>query len=132
MMNIVQKNYMVAKAELQTFEEMAADIEREYIVKNGIKNEDDGTPARVYCIDDMDVFDRASEETARIIQESGLEARINSARENLKVAEENLLKFALSIAPVGIRKILERGARESYTTRMKLVDYAFRLDVSTL
>lgn len=132
MMNTVQKNYLIAKAELRTFEEMAADIEREYIAINRIKNEDGEAPARVYCIDDDTIFNKANEETARIIKENGLEEKINSAQENLKDAEENLLKFALSIAPAGIRKTLERGARENYTTRMKLVDYTLRLDVSTL
>lgn len=132
MMNKVQKNYMVAKAVLQTYEEMETDIEKKYISENGIKNEDGEVPARVYCIDNEAVFDKANEDTVKIIQESGLEEKINSARENLKNAEENMIKFALSIAPDGIRKTLEKGVRENYTTRMKLIDYAFRLDVSTL
>lgn len=132
MMNKIQKNYMVAKVVLQTYEEMEADIEKKYIAENGIKNEDGKIPARVYCIDDEDVFDKANEETAKIIQESGLEEKINSARENLKTAEDNIIKFALPIAPAKIRETLERGARENYTTRMKLIDYTFRLDVSTL
>lgn len=132
MMNKVQKNYMVAKATLQTYEDMAADIEKKYIAEKGIRNENGEIPERVYCIDDERVFDKANEETAKIIRESGLEEKINSARENLKVAEDNMIKFALSIAPAKIRKTLERGAKENYTTRMKLIDYAFRLDVSTL
>lgn len=132
MMNKIQKNYMVAKATLQTYEEMEADIEKKYIVENGIKNEDGEVPARVYCIDDESVFDKANEETAKIIQESGLEEKINSAKENLKTAEDNMIKFALLIAPSKIRETLESGARENYTTRMKLIDCAFRLDVSTL
>lgn len=131
-MNKVQRNYMMAKAELQTCEELARDIERAYIAKNKIRNEDGEIPARVYCIDNEAVFNKANEETARIIKENGLEEKINSALENLRAAEENLLKFALSIAPAGIRKTLERGARENYTTRMKLIDYTLRLDVSTV
>lgn len=132
MINKVQRNYMIAKATLQTYEEMEADIEKKYIAKNRIKNEDGETPARIYCIDDENVFDKANEETAKIIQESGLEEKINSAKENLKTAEDNMIKFALSIAPAKIRKTLEIGAKENYTTRMKLIDYTFRLDVSTL
>lgn len=64
-MNKVQRNYMMAKAELQTCEELARDIEKEYIIENGIRNNDGGIPARVYCIDDMDIFNRANEETVR-------------------------------------------------------------------
>lgn len=86
----------------------------------------------MYCIDDMDIFNRANEETARIIQENGLEEKINFAMENLKSAEENMIKFALSIVPTGIRGILERGAKENYTIRMKLIDSALKLDVSTI
>lgn len=132
MMNKVQKNYMVAKATLQTYEGMMADIEKKYIAENGIKNKNGETPARVYCIDDDDVFNKANEETGKIIQESGLEEKINSANKNLKTAEDNMIKFALSIAPTKIRKTLERGAKENYTIRMKLIDYTFHLDVSTL
>ncbi len=131
MMNKVQENYMAAKAELQIYEEMEADIEKKYIAENKIKNEDGEIPERVYCIDDIDVFYKANQETSKTIQESGLEERINSARKNLKSAEENLVKFALSIAPAKIRKTLEKGARENYTIRIKLIDYTFRLDVST-
>lgn len=132
MMNKVQKNYMIARATLQTYEEMEAEIEKAYIAENGITNDDGEIPGRVYCIDDEDVFDKANEETAKIIQESGLEEKINSARENLKAAEDSMIKFALSIAPAKIRKTLERGAKENYATRMKLIDYTFRLDASTL
>lgn len=132
MMNKIQKRYAEAKAVLQTYEEMEVDIEKKYIAENGIKNEDGETPARVYCIDDEDVFDKANEETAKIIQESGLEEKINSARENLKDAEDSMIKFALSIAPASIKGTLERGVKENYTIRKKMIDYTFQLDTSTL
>lgn len=132
MMNKVQKNYMVAKAALQTYEEMAADIEKRYIIENGITNEGGEIPERVYCIDDMDVFNKANEETGKTIKESGIEEKINAARKNLESAEENIIKFALSISPIGIRKTLEKGVKENYTIRMKLIDLAFRLDTSTI
>lgn len=132
MMNKVQKNYMMAKAALQTYEEIAADIEKRYIIENGITNEGGEIPERVYCIDDMDVFNKANEETGKTIKESGIEEKINAARKNLESAEENIIKFALSISPIGIRKILEKGVKENYTIRMKLIDLAFRLDTSTI
>ncbi|MDE7342267.1 MAG: hypothetical protein K2N80_17190 [Lachnospiraceae bacterium] len=132
MMNKVQKKYMIAKETLQTYEKMEADIEKKYIIENGIKNEDGKIPARVYYIDDDNTFDKANEETAMIVQESGLEEKINSAKENLIIAEENMIKFALSIVPAGIRKTLEKGVKKNYTIRMKLIDYTFRLDVSTI
>ncbi len=132
MMNKVQKNYMMAKAALQTYEEIAADIEKRYIIENGITNEGGEIPERVYCIDDMDVFNKANEETGKTIKESGIEEKINAARKNLESAEENIIKFAFSISPIGIRKTLEKGVKENYTIRMKLIDLAFRLDTSTI
>lgn len=132
MMNKIQKRYAEAKAVLQTYEEMEVDIEKKYIAENGIKNEDGGTPTRVYCIDDEDVFDKANEETEKIIQESGLEEKINSARKNLKDAEDRMIKFALSVAPASIKGTLERGVKENYAIRKKLIDYTFQLDTSTL
>lgn len=132
MMNKVQKNYMVAKATLQTYEDMVADIEKKYIAENGIRNEDGGMPARVYCIDDEDTFNKANEETAKITHETGVWEKVVFARKSLEAAEENMVKFALSIAPARIRKTLERGAKENYTIRMKLIDYTFHFDVSAL
>ncbi len=114
MMNKVQKNYMVAKAALQTCEEMVEDIEKKYIAENGIRNENGEIPVRVYCIDDEDVFNKANEEVARITQETGTWDKVISARKNLDSAEEGIVKFALSIAPTKIRKTLERGANSFF------------------
>lgn len=132
MMNEVQKNYMVAKAALQTYEEMVTDIEKKYIAENGIRNENGEIPARVYCIDDENTFNKANEETAKIIHKIGIREKVSDAREILKSAEEDVIKFALSIAPTGIRKTLERGARENYKIRTELINTTLKLDVSTL
>lgn len=132
MMNKVQRNYMVAKAALQIYEEMAVDIEKKYIIENGITNEDGKIPNRVYCIRDMDVFNKANEETEKTIKESGIEEKINTARKNLESAEENIIKFALSISPSRIRETLKKGARENYKIRMELINLTLHLDTSTI
>lgn len=127
-----QQAYMEAKAYLQVLEERVAAIEKEYIATNAIRNADGTIPAHVYCIDDQGVFDRANEETAAQIVACGLEADINVARSALTKAEDDMIAYGISIAPPSIRTTLERGVKESYTTRQKIIDLVFRLDTSTV
>lgn len=130
--NETQRAYMVAKARLQALEEQAADIEKEYISANGIRNEDGTIPEHIYCIDDTETFDRANEETVAQIVACGLEADINAAKAALTKAEDGMIAYGISIAPPSIRATLERGVKESYATRQKMIDMVFRLDVSTV
>lgn len=130
--NSAQRAYMVAKAHLQALKEQEAEIERAYIATQGIHNGDGTIPERVYCIDDAETFERASEETAAEIEGSGLWADILAAEKQLKTAEDAMIAYGLSIAPVGIRATLERGVKENYTIRQKVIDLVFRLDVSTV
>ena len=130
--NSAQRAYMLAKAHLQALRNQEAEIERAYIVAQGIRNGDGTIPERVYCIDDMETFDRANEETAAEIEGSGLWADILAAEEALKAAEDVMIAYGLSIAPAGIRATLERGIKENYTIRLKVIDAVFHLDVSTV
>ena len=130
--NSAQRAYMLAKAHLQALRNQEAEIERAYIVAQGIRNGDGTIPERVYCIDDMETFDRANEETSAEIEGSGLWADILAAEEALKAAEDVMIAYGLSIAPAGIRATLERGIKENYTIRLKVIDAVFRLDVSTV
>ena len=43
-----------------------------------------------------------------------------------------MIEYGLSIAPAGIRSTLAKGAKDNYTTRQKLIELVFRLDVSTV
>lgn len=130
--NSAQRAYMIAKAHLQALKEQEAEIERAYIAAQGIHNGDGTIPERVYCIDDAETFDRANEETAAEIEGSGLWADILAAEEALKAAEDVMIAYGLSIVPAGIRATLERGIKENYTIRLKVIDAVFRLDVSTV
>ena len=130
--NSAQRAYMLAKAHLQALRNQEAEIERAYIVAHGIHNGDGTIPERVYCINDMETFDRANEETAAEIEGSGLWADILAAEEALKAAEDVMIAYGLSIAPAGIRATLERGVKDNFTIRQKLIDLTFRLDVSTV
>lgn len=80
----------------------------------------------------METFDRAVEATSAEIEGSGLWADILAAEESLKAAEDAMIAYGLSIAPAGIRATLERGVKENYTIRLKVIDAVFHLDVSTV
>lgn len=123
---------MLAKAHLQALKDREAEIERAYIIAHSIRNADDTIPERVYCIDNMETFDRAVEATSAEIEGSGLWADILAAEESLKAAEDAMIAYGLSIAPAGIRATLERGVKENYTIRLKVIDAVFHLDVSTV
>jgi len=130
--NSAQRAYMLAKAHLQALRNQEAEIERAYIIAHSIRNADDTIPERVYCIDNMETFDRAVEATSAEIEGSGLWADILAAEESLKAAEDAMIAYGLSIAPAGIRATLERGVKENYTIRLKVIDAVFHLDVSTV
>ena len=123
---------MLAKAHLQALKDREAEIERAYIIAHSIRNADDTIPERVYCIDNMETFDRAVEATSAEIEGSGLWADILAAEESLKAAEDAMIAYGLSIAPAGIRATLERGVKENYTIRIKVIDAVFHLVVSTV
>lgn len=130
--NKAQRAYMTAKATLQTLEAREAEIEKAYIAAKGIRNADGTIPERVYCIDDTKTFDRASAETAAEIEGSGLWADILDAKRALSTAEDAMIAYGLSIAPSSMRATLERGVKENYMIRQKVIDLVFRLDVSTV
>lgn len=130
--NKAQRDYMTAKALLQTLEEREAEIEKAYIVANGIQNADGTIPERIYCIEDMETFDKANAETAAEVEGCGLWAEILAARDALTAAEDAMIAYGISLAPAALRATLERGVRESFKTRQKMIDMVFRLDVSTV
>ncbi len=130
--NKVQREYMVAKALVKTLEEREKEMERAYIAAHGITNPDGTIPERICSILDEAVFDKANEESAAEMAACGLEAEYNAAQDALKAAEDRMIEYGLSLAPAGIRATLEKGAKGSYTTRQKLIDLVFRLDVSTV
>ena len=128
----VQESYMIAKARVSEIESRQAEIERQYIADNGIKNPDNSIPERLYCMDDDAAFEKANEECSALIVAAGLEIEMNAARDVLKAAEEKLIEYGLSIAPAGVRAILQNDIDKNACTRMKVIDLVFRLDISTV
>ena len=56
--NKIQREYMAAKALVQTLEEQEKQMEQAYIAAHGIVNPDGTTPERIYCIMDEAVLTR--------------------------------------------------------------------------
>jgi hypothetical protein len=131
-MNKQQKNYALAKSMLETLEAKDAEIEQIYIKEHGIKNKDGSTPTRIFMIDDEATFDKANSEVGKLIEDSGLWAKILKARDDLKVAEDELIKYGLSITPKHEREVLTKAAKTNYTTRRKIIDLVFKLDAKTV
>jgi len=131
-MNRIQKNYMVAKALVAQIESRQEEIERKYIADKGIRNPDGSVPELLFCMDDDAAFDVANAEFSEIIVNAGLEKELNAARDSLKAAEDRLIAYGLSIAPAGVRSVLQEAVKKDSTTRAKIIDLAFKLDVSTV
>ena len=55
-----------------------------------------------------------------------------AARAALIKAEKDLVAWALSIVPTGIRATLAPAAETDHATRKKIIDLAMRLDASTV
>lgn len=130
--NKFQRSYMVAKARVEEIESRQTEIEKKYIADNGIVNPDGSVPEFLYCMDDDAAFEEANEECSALIIAAGLEEELISARAALKAAEDRLIAYGLSLAPVGVRVTLEKAVQQNATTRAKVLDLAFKLDVSTV
>ena len=125
--NKFQRAYMVAKARVQEVESQQEAIEQKFIADKGIVN-----PEFLYCMEDDAAFEKANDECAALIVSAGLEEELNAARSVLKASEDSLIAYGLSLAPAGVRATLEKAVQHNAATRAKVLDLAFRLDVSTV
>lgn len=130
--NKIQRDYIAAKALAEALGDQKKQMEQAYIAAHNIVNSDGIVPKRIYYIEDDEVFEQANEESSAEIDACGLTAARIAANETLKAAEDKLIDYGLSIAPVGVRATLERGAKNNHTIRQKLIDLVLRLDVSTV
>lgn len=130
--NKVQEAYMKAKARVEAIEAQQEEIEKKYIADHGIVNPDGSIPEKLFCMDDDAAFEKANEECSALIVAAGLEDQHNAARAALKAVEDKLIEYGLSIAPAGVRAVLQKEVKENACTRFKVIDLVFKLDVSTV
>lgn len=132
--NRYQRNYMLAKALVDGLKDQEKAIELAYIVKHKIVNPDGHTPTGIFDIDDGPTFDTANEAVAPEID--ALE--IYEAEKALWKVEDQLIEYALSIAPAKEREILRKpcfGLDGDYIhvdIREKVLGLALKLDASTV
>lgn len=131
-MNKFQEAYIIAKSRVKAIESHQDDIEKKYISDKGIVNLDGSVPDHLWCMDDDDAFEKANEECGALIIAAGLESELKEARAALKSAEDRLISYGISLAPIGVRETLERAVQQNALTREKVLDLAFRLDASTV
>jgi len=133
-MNKVQKTYAIAKSHYEACEESLKEYERAWIVKNGVKRLDGSVPNSLWqlCLDEeesmfLDYSERLDNDEGfwKLMQDK------RTAYQLLHDAEEALIDYGLSIAPAGIREILDRNRCQA-KTREKLLDLTFRLDPRTV
>lgn len=129
--NTQQANYLLARTLLAAVEDREREVEQKYIADNSIVNGDGTTPERIYCIEDMDTFNKANAECSDVITRRGLWAEIVEARRMLKKAEELLVDYAIAIAPHTDRAAIAEVAK-NYTARQKIIALTMRLDTSTV
>lgn len=127
-----QAAYMYAKARVQFIEAQQQEMEREYIRTHKITNGDGTVPSSLYCIDDDALFEQACDDCGALTEAAGLDAAYSEAQSELRRTENILIAYGLSLAPAGLRATLEQAAKTNASVRAKLVDLAFRLDISTV
>lgn len=129
--NRVQEAYIKAKALVGIIEFQQEEIEKKYIADHGIVNPDGSIPEKLFCMEDDAAFEKANEECSALIVAAGLEDQHNAARAALKIAEDKLIEYGLSIAPARVRAILQIRVKENACTRFKMIDLVSKLDIST-
>jgi hypothetical protein len=132
--NKIQETYMLAKAHLEILEDQEKKADHQFVLDKGITNPDGSIPEYLYCIDDDELFEKASAEYDTL-DDNGLWNDILEARKLLKEAEENLIQYGLSIMPARYsreREMLKREVSENYTTRKKFIDLTINLDSRTV
>ena len=131
--NKFQNAYSNGLALVKLIEDEIAEVEAAYIKEHGIVNPDGSIPTRVYCIADKAVFDAANEATAAIIERRRLNTELVKLKEALRIAEDNVIEYGLSIIPPGMRsEKFNEAVKTDYTTRQKFLDMVYKLDVSTI
>lgn len=131
--NKEQKAYIEAKKALDNLESQEAKMEAEFVASLGITNDDGTIPEKTWMIDNDEIAEKAMDDFGKFEEESGLWEKIVAAKEALKIAEENLIQYALSIIPFQKeRATLAKAAGGNYKIRMQILESVLKLDTRTV
>lgn len=132
-MSRIQRAYALAKAQHDAIKAENERIEAEFCAKRGYLTGEGNPALHVWMIDDETIFEAANEGFCTLNEQGGNDEI--KAREALRLAEDALIEWGLSIMPVGMAKERDALIRESgrqLKVRVQLIDLAFRLDARTI
>lgn len=88
-----QREYLKAKEIFMSVQSEHDDLEARFCRKLGVVNDSGKIPVHVWDIDDEEICDKAIDDFGRIVEENGMETRLNDAREDLRYAENDLINY---------------------------------------
>ena len=123
-MNKYAENYLIAKVAYDAAVETENEMEEKFLSEKGYTNK------RIFTIENEQEFDRLNEEFAVILEKNGMQSIRYEALEKMKAAEEELIRFALSIVPAKEKAILEKASKTNLKVRQKIIDIAVKYEPS--
>lgn len=131
-MNKEQRAYAQAVARLGAIEEAIKKAEAAYLKGKNVIDPETGEPVhRIFeIIWDEELFNQINNSFAR--EHKTLCDEYSEAHTAERAAEEALIEFGISIAPVELRQTLRNGVKRIYKIRKQFIDGVFRLDTRTI
>lgn len=127
-----QRTYNQARRASELAGARASAHERAFLAARGATDRH-SQPARcLWQIENDAVFDALEAEYQADPEAVKLQKADMVARAALIKAERDLVAWALSIVPAGVRSTLAPVAETDHATRKKIIDLAMRLDASTI
>ena len=123
-MNTYARKYLEAKAAYEATIEMMNEFEENFLAERGY------AVKRAFTIENEEEFDRVSLELGNLFESNGMSAMRYEASENKVAAEEELIKFALSIVPDKEKAILHKAAKTNWKTRQQIIALALKYEPS--
>lgn len=121
-MNTYAKKYLEAKATYEAIIEMMNEFEENFLAERGY------TVKRAFTIENEEEFDRINLELGNLFESNGMQAMRYEACEKKVAAEEELIKFALSIVPDKEKSVLHKAAKTNWKTRQQIIELALKYE----
>ena len=131
-MNKVQREYAKAKIAYRAAMLAEAQVEKDWIIANGYKNQDGNSPDRIFMLDcSKEDFDLISTKLTDDSEHQKAYDALIETEKALRVAEDNLIEYGLSIVPAGVAETL-RKVKNEYKYRNHLIEAVIALDTRTI